>query len=378
MTAKTFSASLENFGRTVQETVQRVPNPSGGIVFVSGTLTSNVPKLARSLRQIWKGFPTLVVPAQGVLSERGELEGAPGASGVVWSGGRALPFAAAESGDPADVSASLVTAITHASGDRASSILLFPKPDAFQPSFLDEIERVAPRARVFGGGTPGPAAVAITATGDVLEGGIVGFSILGLAPPLVDASPACRLLTELMPIDEVNGAAVLTIAGEPALDRLSASTKGLGEAGEQPLVLVALEEEMEGDNGAPRFVVRQVRGIDPSRRAVMLAPGVYPGQRMAFAVRDAAAARTDLEAMTRRVHRQTLGAAPRFALFLSCAGRGQGLYGSPDVESRLLRQRFSELPIAGMHSSFEIAPLGASPPRMHLYTAVLALFRSPS
>ena len=170
------------------------------------------------------------------------------------------------------------------------------------------------------------------------------------------------------------------------------------------MVFVALAEP--GDS--PRYVVRPVRGIDPTRRGVMVGPEVKPGMRLAFAVRDAASARTGLEAAARTLSQQALGAAPRFAIYLSCAGRGQGLYGTPDVEARILRHRFGDLPIAGMHSAFEIVPSaplhdgGSAPKSPHdggsapkpphdggsapkppqaclaLYTGVLALFRSPS
>jgi small ligand-binding sensory domain FIST len=121
-----------------------------------------------------------------------------------------------------------------------------------------------------------------------------------------------------------------------------------------------------------------VRGIDPTRRGVLIGPEAKPGGRLAFAVRDAAAARAGLESAARTVSQQALGAAPRFAIFVSCAGRGQGLYGSPDVEARILRQRFGDLPIAGMHSAFEIVPWGPGDAKVALYTGVVALFRSPS
>ena len=62
---------------------------------------------------------------------------------------------------------------------------------------------------------------------------------------------------------------------------------------------------------------------------------------------------------------------------MSCAGRGNGLYGAPDVDVRLLRSRFPEVPVAGLHSSFEIAPSGGRP-ALQLYTGVVGLFAAPS
>ena len=90
------------------------------------------------------------------------------------------------------------------------------------------------------------------------------------------------------------------------------------------------------------------------------------------------AARLELDTTARFVTQNMLGSAPNFGIYLTCAGRGQNLYGAPDVEVRILRQRFGDLPIAGMHSAFEISPQEKQAPRLELYTSVLALFRTLS
>ncbi|MEY2936514.1 MAG: hypothetical protein RL033_7263, partial [Pseudomonadota bacterium] len=92
-----------------------------------------------------------------------------------------------------------------------------------------------------------------------------------------------------------------------------------------------------------------------------------------FGVRDAQAARDDLERLTRELRRDIAGAAPLSALYVNCSGRGRSLYGRPNVDTRILRERFGDIPVAGMQSSFEIAPHGDSP-SFQLYTGVVALF----
>lgn len=99
---------------------------------------------------------------------------------------------------------------------------------------------------------------------------------------------------------------------------------------------------------------------------------------MGFAIRDASTARAELDTTARFVAQNMLGSAPNFGIYLTCAGRGHNLYGTPDVEARMLRQRFGDLPIAGMHSAFEISPQDKRPPRLELYTSILALFRTLS
>jgi small ligand-binding sensory domain FIST len=127
----------------------------------------------------------------------------------------------------------------------------------------------------------------------------------------------------------------------------------------------------------PQLFYRSLQGVDPDRGAVLLSDPVPAGTSLAFAVRDPAAARIDLENVARELWRETAGAAPQFGFFISCAGRGSGLYGAPDTDVRILRSRFPNLPFVGLHSAFEIAPC-AGQPAVQLYSGVFGIFTSPS
>ena len=80
---------------------------------------------------------------------------------------------------------------------------------------------------------------------------------------------------------------------------------------------------------------------------------------------------------TRSANATRHGAAPRFGIYLNCAGRGSSLYGKRDVDLKILKARLGELPLAGMQSSFEVSEVGGKP-SLQLYTGVLGLFTSPS
>jgi small ligand-binding sensory domain FIST len=383
MAARSFSTTVttpDALARPLAAARGDVSSPAGGIVFVSGALAQELDRVAEQVRAAWRNVPVCIVPGAGVITERGEIEGASAAGGILWAGGKVSPFVVGEAG----AAGAVREAIAGATGGRPATVVLFPRSDFAS----DMLEGLGPTAGagtcIFGAGTVGGAAVALTASGELLRGRAAGLAIRDLAPPLVESSAACRLLTPLRTIDEAGGGMVLRVDGSPALDLLSSCVpelRGATQAGgaPQPVVFVALADPpAAGDEGEPRFVVRPVRGIDPGRRGVMVGPEARTGGRLGFAVRDAAAARASLESAARAVSRQAIGAAPRFALYLSCAGRGQGLYGAPDVEARILRQRFGDLPIAGMHSAFELVPWGPGEARLALYTGVLALFRSPS
>ena len=391
MAARSFNTTVttpDALARPLAAARAEVSTPAGGILFVSGALAQDLPRLAAQVRASWRNVPVCIVPAAGVITERGEVEGASAVAGILWSGGRVTPIGVGEaaSGD------ALRDAIAGAASGRATTVVLFPRAD-FAADMLEGVGSAARGVCVLGAGTVGGSAIALSAQGEALRGRAVGLALHGLAPPLVESTAACRLMTPFARVDETSGGMVLTVGGTPALELLSSCMPEIRDAAQggqsqpQPVVFVALAEPepepgadpgMEQPEGKDRYVVRPVRGIDPSRRGVMVGPEVKPGMRLAFAVRDAGAGRRGLEAAARSVSQQAMGAAPRFALYLSCAGRGQRLYGSPDVESRILRQRFGDLPIAGMHSAFEIVPWGPGEARLALYTGVLALFRSPS
>lgn len=388
-TARSFSAicGLDILSQRLAEArrgLAPAPVPAGGLLFVSGLLAQRLPAVAELVREAWRGVPTCVAPAAGVLSERGEIEGEGAASGLLWQGGRATAFAAP--GPALGVAVGRALAASRGSG----AAVIFASHESFAEDDLEELRALAPGACVMGAGTVGAGPIAISASGELLDAPAAGLAITGLSP-LVEASPACRLLTDFHAIEEATqGGLVLRAGGRAALDLLSDIAVQPGRRGGEapgrggppepaPVVLAALADPPgPQEEGEPRYLVRAVRGVDPSRRAVMIGEAARPGVRLAFAVRDAAAARAGLAAAARRVAGGALGAAPRFALFLSCAGRGQGLYGAPDVEARLLRERFPELPIVGMHSAFELVPWGPGAARLTLHTGVLALFRAPS
>lgn len=358
--------------KAAADAVRAVQRPSGGLVFVSGDLLSDIGGLAARLKTALPELPLLVVGGHGVLTERGEIEREAAVSGIVWQGGQSTALAVTSEGD---VGSALATALAPLSG-KAATAFVFASPRGSQPHTLEPLRTLEFRA-LFGGGTAGDRLVVALMPGrEPLIGSAGALVANNLHGPLVASSPACRLLMPLGRITKVRGPMVLEIEGQPALEVLSASAKNLPD---QPLVLAALADAPSATEGEerPSLLVRGIQGVDPARQGVIIAEEIKDGMRLAFAVRDAAAARADLEAALGRLSREAAGALPSFGVFLSCAGRGSSLYGQPDVDVRLVKARFSEIPMAGMHSSFEIAPHNGAA-TLQLYTGVLAMFTNPS
>lgn len=376
--AKSFEVRSASIERTVAALVAaraQVGGSGAAIMFASGALLDAQTALARRLADERLGMPILLVGGRGVLSERGEIEGQSAATGLVWAGS-GVELGAIDSHSADDgLAAGLESFLGRANGRGA--VLLFVAPGGFSPRAIHVLGERALGRDVFGGGSVGnPGVVAISAAGDVVTGRAVAMMLGGLGSGRVRTSYACRLLAPLRPITRARGALVLRLGDEPALDVLTRCGKNLEG---QPLVFTVLSRELEppAEGSRPEILVRGVQGIDPEARGLLVSDEVREGMLMSFGVKDAGAARDDLTRVTRELGRDIAGAAPRCAIYVNCSGRGSGLYGRPDVDTRILRQRFGNLPIAGMQSSFEIAPHGSSA-SFQLYTGVLSLFCEPS
>jgi small ligand-binding sensory domain FIST len=374
--AASFAIRAENparFASGALDALRGVARPSAGLVFLSGALAERTREVAAALGRAELAAPLVVVSAAGVLSERGEIEAQSAGAGLVFSGGRpeARAFSAAS---PDDAVMALAGEFAVLAQKQPATALVFAQARGFGVDSIDPFHAV-PGVHIVGAGTTGDSPVfVVQAGGHVEEGSIGGLLVRGLTPARVRSSPACKLLMPLRPISAVRGPMLLEIAGEPALDVLESVAHHLEG---QPLVLTVLAPEAEGASGRPELLVRGIQGVDPTRRGILLSGDLKVGSKLAFAVRDAGAARADLELVTRELGREAAGAAPLFGIYLNCAGRGSDLYSASDVDLRILRARFPDVPLAGMQSAFEIAPyLGR--PAVHFYTGVVALFTMPS
>jgi small ligand-binding sensory domain FIST len=385
----------ERAARAFAQAARRVTRPSGALIFTAGRLGERLLELGRAVAQNTPALPVCVVNGAGVVSERGELEGQSAATGIVWSGGSAQAFSVGGQNTEA-LGSQLASAIRASeTPGRHLTALVFARPTGLAPHVLEPLGELR-RTRVLGAGTVGEApVVSIGADGGVSPGPAGGIVLSGISMPLVRASAACRLLMPLRVITKTRGSMVLEIEGAPALEVLSSVADNLED---QPLVFVALappapqeplhvDASLEGferpneptrqRNERPEVLIRAVQGVDPVRRGLLVSDEVRPGMRLAFAVRDAKAAREDLQTAVRELLREANGAAPRFGIYLNCAGRGSNLYGQKDVDLKILKARLGELPLAGMQSSFEVSEVGGKP-ALQLYTGVLGVFTAPS
>ena len=128
------------------------------------------------------------------------------------------------------------------------------------------------------------------------------------------------------------------------------------------------------------FLIRNLIGVDPKAGAIAIGDRVRTGQRIQFHLRDAYTSAEDLEMLLQRYQREvaseTTSRKNATALMFSCLGRGEGLYGKPNFDSRLF-SRYLNIPISGFFCNGEIGPVGNST-FLHGYTSVFGICRQPS
>lgn len=345
----------------------------GGIVFIGGALGRALLDVGKAVAAASNGVSMLVASGAGVMTEHGEYEEVAAVSGLVWRGKPSAAFAFDVDPSEGSVADRILVASSTALGGRAGSVAVFATRELVSPTELYGLDRAGLGTPIFGGGCLGrPGALAIV-DNRVLPGDVAGLAIRAPANAIVRASPACRLLGELELVTHAEGALVLRIGNQSALDALTAVAP---HAPAGKVVVLAVEIPMDQGRRS-QVMIRGIRGVHEGRAGLMVSEDVFPGTRVAFAVVDGGAARRDLEASLREVSRETRGGVPLFGLYMDCAGRGSALYSEKDVDVQLIRERWPGLPVAGVKSAFEIGP-GRHGTTAHLYSGVFALFHAPS
>jgi len=127
------------------------------------------------------------------------------------------------------------------------------------------------------------------------------------------------------------------------------------------------------------FLIRNLLGVDPKVGAIAIGDRVRPGQRIQFHLRDARTSAEDLEMLLERYQRSAeySGTSSAGALMFSCLGRGEGLYGEPNFDSRLFGRYLNNIPLSGFFCNGEIGPVGDST-FLHGYTSVFGICRQNS
>jgi small ligand-binding sensory domain FIST len=227
-----------------------------------------------------------------------------------------------------------------------------------------------------GGGSPGSNVLFLDRQAH--DGGAVGLALDGDIRVDTIVAQGCRPIGQPLVITRCERNVVLELNGRSPVTVLRELSATLSPD-DRKLFRTALHVgiEMTGERleyKAGDFLIRNVVGADPDTGA--LAIGAFPRryQALQFHLRDARTAAEDLAACLARYRGESGGARPAGALLFSCLGRGVHLYGRPNHDSDMFRERLGPVPIGGFFCNGEIGPVGGTT-FLHGYTSSFGLFR---
>ena len=203
---------------------------------------------------------------------------------------------------------------------------------------------------------------------DVVSGGLSGVALASSVGVSTRLTQGCAALPGRHRVTSCDQNVIATLDDRPALDvfREAAGemlSRDLRRAAAFLLVGLPVPGSDTGD-----YLVRNLVGIDPRNGLIAIGEQVETGDELLFCKRDAASARADLERILAEL-RNGLDAPARGALYFSCVGRGEHMFGRRGAELEIVRAALGDTPLVGFFCNGEI-----SHDRLYGYTGVLTLF----
>ena len=348
---------------------------AGGMVFLCGEIGEQLPEVAEGVQLLLQERPAnapnpnlVFVAGSGVLNEKAETHGESALSAVLWRGRSPL----VRQTDQALASDRLAELCQPATKRQRPCALLLTA-DNLHSDVLEGLSASLRHPQLFGAGIAAADGLCTLINNEVVQASAVALEFTDLTSPGVSVAHSIEPLGEPMKITRTDGDFLLELDRLPALEALERAGSKLKH---RPLIIPILCATATPILGRD-MVVRGIQGLDTERGALKLSSAVPEGSHILFGVRSARAARRLAEQELRTLRRELKGSAPRFGIYFNCAGRGQALHETDNVDSRLLRENFPDLPIAGFSSAFEIAPF-RDRPNFQLYTGVFCPLCAPS
>lgn len=227
-----------------------------------------------------------------------------------------------------------------------------------------------------GGRLPGQNALFIGQ--QVRDEGAVLLSFRGDIKLETVVAQGCRPIGQALTVTRHDGNLLLEVNHQPPLKYLAELVERMSDYDRQLMrtsLFLGLHTEDPGPELPRReYLIRNLVGIDYQRGVLAVSASLEVGQVVQFHLRDKITSAEDLEIQLTGQRERIIPAAPCGALLFSCLGRGRGLYGEPNHDSRVFSDVFGAVPLAGFFCNGEIGPVGTVT-HLHGYTSSFALFR---
>lgn len=203
---------------------------------------------------------------------------------------------------------------------------------------------------------------------ELCEGSISGVIFDGQVPIITGLSQGCSPVGPIHTLTESDSNIAITIDNRPALDVMKEDigeilARDLNRIGGYIFAGFPVADSDTGD-----YLVRNLLGIDPESGALAVGEYLQDNKPIMFCKRDGRTAVEDLQRMVSKL-KQRANNRIKGALYFTCLGRGQHMFGETHRELELISEILGDIPLAGFFANGEI-----SGNRLYGYTGVLTLF----
>lgn len=205
--------------------------------------------------------------------------------------------------------------------------------------------------------------------GGITESGLSGVIFNHSNNIMTSLSQGCSPISEVMTLTECDHHMALSIDNRPALDVFKENigeilARDINRAAGYIFAGLPISGSDTGD-----YLVRNIVGIDPDNNFLAIADDLKPNTPIMFCKRDSQTAIEDLKKMLHRLKARLGDKQPRGALYVSCLGRGQHMFGDVSNEMKYITEILGDIPTVGFYANGEIAGQ-----KLYGFTGVLTLF----
>ena len=214
--------------------------------------------------------------------------------------------------------------------------------------------------------------------GRVHRSGAVGVAMHGNITIDTVVAQGCRPIGQPMRITQSRRNLLESLDGETPLNVLRSLYPTLNERDQglmrNSLFLGVVMDEFIDEPRQGDFLIRNVMGMDDRNGSLAIGEMLKEGQLVQFHLRDADTSAQDLAEVLERYAGDNRENQVHGALLFSCLGRGQYLYGRPNHDTDLFRDKLGTVPLGGFFCNGEIGPVSGTT-FLHGYTSSFGIFR---
>ena len=203
---------------------------------------------------------------------------------------------------------------------------------------------------------------------DITHGGLSGVVFTSEVALTTRLTQGVSPLGVQHEITECEDNVIMRLDGRPALDVLKEEvgevlSRDLMRLSNYIFVGLPIAGTDTGD-----YLVRNLLGIDVEQKLLVIGDTIENGRQLLFCRRDGASAVKDMQRMLADIKSGISGVA-RGAVYFSCLGRGESLFGADSAELKVISRELGNIPLVGFFANGEI-----SHNRLYGYTGVLTVF----